>query len=171
MENQHTVDKEFETRPKSKSQIKREFHEFQALGKQLVALSHKQLEKLPLSDRLRDAIELAKSLKHGALSRQFKYLGNLISDEDAISIRLMLNKFQQPHKEKTKVFHEVEQWRDRLLQGDLKLLEELANRFKNLERQHINQLIRNAKKEQQLNKTPKSARLLFKHLVELQKNE
>jgi len=162
------MEQDFKEQPKSKSQIKRELHELQALGKQLVALSDKQRINIPVSDKLRDAINAAKSMKHGALSRQLKYIGNLMSNEDEALIRLALDKLQQPHKDEVNDFHELEQWRDQLLQGDQVLLDELVNKFDNFERQYVSQLIRNAKKEQGLNKPPKSARLLFKYLTEMQ---
>jgi len=154
--------------PKSKSQIKREMHELQALGKQLVELPPKQLVGIPISDKLRDAIVVARSLKHGAIRRQLQYIGSLLQKEDEASIRTMLHKLQQPHKGKVKAFHQLEQWRDQLLQGDQILLDELVNKFTNFDRQHIRQLIRNAKKEQDMSKPPKSARLLFKYLTEIQ---
>lgn len=162
------MDQDIEEQPKSKSQIKRELHELQALGKLLVELPDKQLINIPISDKLRDAIVAAKSMKHGALSRQLKYIGSLMPKEDEASIRLALDKLQQSHKDEVNAFHELEQWRDQLLQGDQILLDELANRFVNFERQHVRQLIRNAKKEQELGKPPKSARLLFKYLTEMQ---
>lgn len=161
------MNQDFEVLPKSKSQIKRELHELQALGKRLVELSDKQLVHIPVSEKLRDAIVAAKPMKHGALSRQIKFIGNLMPNEDVNSIRLALDKLQQPHKDEVSAFHELEQWRDRLLQGDQDLIDELANRYENFERQHVSQLIRNAKKEQGMSKPPKSARLLFKYLTEL----
>jgi len=162
------VDDLEEELPKSKSQIKREMHELQALGKQLVELPPKQLVEIPLSEKIRDAIVAAKTLKHGAIRRQLKYIGSLMPKEDEASIRTMLHKLQQPHKDEVKAFRELEQWRDQLLQDDQDLLNELANKFVNFDRQHIRQLIRNAKKEQELNKPPKSARLLFKYLTKVQ---
>ena len=156
--------------PKSKSQIKREMHELQALGKQLVELSPRQLVDIPLSEKARDAIIAARSLKHGAIGRQLQYIGSLMPKEDAALIRTVLHKLQQPHKDEVKAFHELEQWRDQLLLGDQDLLNELANKFVNFDRQHTSQLIRNAKKEQVKNKPPKSARLLFKYLTEMQNN-
>lgn len=159
----------FEELPKSKSQIKREMHELQALGKQLFELPDKQLVLIPISEKLRDAIAVAKTMKHGALKRQVKYLGGLMPDEDETAIRLALDKLQQPHKKEVEAFHELEQWRDRLLQGDKILLDELVDKYENFERQYINQLIRNAKKEQSLNKPPKSARQLFKYLTEIRR--
>ena len=156
--------------PKSKSQFKREMHELQALGKQLVELSPRQLIDIPISDKLRDTIVAARSLKHGAIRRQLKYIGSLMPKEDEASIRTMLHKLQQPHKDEAKAFHQLEQWRDQLLLGDQDLINERANKFVNFDRQHIRQLIRNAKKEQEMNKPPKSARLLFKYLTEMQSN-
>jgi ribosome-associated protein len=153
--------------PKSKSQIKREMHELQALGKQLVELPTKQLFDIPLSEKIRDAIVAAKTLKHGAIRRQLQYIGRLMQKEDEESIRTMLHKLQQPHKDEVRAFHQLEQWREQLLLSDQDLLNELAIKFENFDRQHVRQLIRNAKKEQELNKPPKSARLLFKYLTEM----
>ena len=162
------IDELKEELPKSKSQIKREMHELQVLGKQLVELPAKQLVDIPLSEKIRDAIVVARSLKQGAIRRQLQYIGSLMPKEDEASIRAVLHSLQQPHKNEVKAFHQFEQWRDQLLRSDQDLLNELANKFINFDRQHIRQLIRNAKKEQELNKPPKSARLLFKYLTEIQ---
>ena len=156
---------------KSKSQIKREFIAFQALGKELVELSKKQLVKLPLSDSLREAVIEARPLKLSARNRQIKYIGSLMPEENVDEIRSTLEDLGRPYKQDTAVFHQLEQWRNRLLQGDQKLLQELVDKYEGFERQYINQLIRNAKKEQESNKPPKSARLLFKYLSDCQTNE
>ncbi len=159
-------DVDYET--KSKSQIKRELHALQALGKELVELPVKQLTDLPISELLREAVLSAKTMKHGAIRRQLQYIGSLMPKEDEAAIRNALHKLQQPHKEGVQAFHKTEQWRDKLLQGDQVLLEELANSYTNFDRQHVRQLIRNAKKEQDQNKPPKSTRLLFQYLTEMQ---
>lgn len=168
MEDRNGEAQESDNQRKSKSQIKREMHDLQALGKQLVELSPRQLVDIPLSEKVRDAIIAAKSLKHGAIRRQLQYIGSLMPKEDEASIRKMLHKLQQPHKDEVKAFHQLEQWRDELLHGDQDLLNELAIKFINFDRQHVRQLIRNSKKEREQNKPPKSARLLFKYLTELQ---
>jgi ribosome-associated protein len=162
------IEEDFEDLPKSKSQIKRDLLELQALGKKLVALPEKQLRKVPLSERLRDAIVAARTFKHGAVSRQLKYIGGLMQDENEALIRVALENLEKPHKEEVNAFHKIEEWRDQLLQGNTTLLDELAGTFARFERQYVSQLIRNAKKEQTLNKPPKSARLLFKYLSEIQ---
>lgn len=164
------MEQDLEDLPKSKSQVKRDLHELKMLGEKLISLPDKQFINIPVSDKLRDAIVAARSMKHGALSRQLKFIGSLMKDEDGSLIRSAMEKSQQPHKDEVNEFHELEQWRDNLLQGDQVLINELADKFVNFERQYVNQLIRNSKKEQSLSKPPKSARLLFKYLSELQDN-
>jgi len=167
MESQESGGQDIEEQEKSKSKIKREMHELQALGKQLVGLPLKQLVNIPMSDKLRHAVIAAKTLKRGAIRRQLQYIGKLMVNEDEASILTALNELQQPHKEEVDALHEVERWRYQLLGGDYDLLDELTKRFINFDHKHIRQLIRNTKKEQELNKPQKSARLLFKYLIKM----
>ncbi|MBL1143180.1 MAG: DUF615 domain-containing protein [Proteobacteria bacterium] len=165
---EHDYEEEF---GKSKSQIKRELNELHMLGKHLVRLPDKQLCQIPVSEKLKEAIVAAKKMKLTALKRQLKFIGGLMQEEDEELIRSTLEELKKPHKQEVNQFHEVEQWRDHLLQGDQDLINDLSEKFKNFERQRVSQLIRNAKKEQTNNKPPKSARLLFKYLTELQSSE
>jgi len=159
---------DYEEPGKSKSQVKREMLELQALGKKLVELPEKHLLQIPIADKLKEAIVAARSMKLAALKRQLKFIGGLMQDEDEALIRSKLDELKKPHKVEVEKFHEVEQWRDYLLQGDQELMNDLAGKFENFERQYVSQLIRNAKKEQANSKPPKSSRLLFKYLSELQ---
>lgn len=69
--------------PPSKSARKREAHALQKLGERLVALRAADLDRLPLPENLRDAIDEARRLKgHGALARQRQYIGKLMRDID-----------------------------------------------------------------------------------------
>lgn len=159
---------DYEEFGKSKSQIKRELRELHDLGKQLVELPDAHFLQVPVSDKLREAVIAARKMKLAALKRQLKFIAGLMQTEDEAAIRSALEKLRKPHKQEVEKFHEIEKWRDLLLEGNQDLVNELANKFENFERQHVNQLIRNAKKEQASNKSPKSARLLFKYLSELQ---
>ena len=91
------MEQDLEEEYKSKSQIKRELHVLQDLGKELFDLSEKQLNTIPISDNLREAIHSAHSMKskHGALKRQLKFIGGLMVDEDEGAIRKALENFQQ----------------------------------------------------------------------------
>ena len=162
---------DYEEFGKSKSQVKRELRELHDLGKQLVELPSAHFLQVPVSDKLREAVIAAKKMKLAASKRQLKFVSGLMQEEDEVAIRTAMEKLRKPHKQEVEQFHEIEQWRDALLEGNQDLANELANKFENFERQHVNQLIRNAKKEQANNKPPKSARLLFKYLSELQSEQ
>jgi ribosome-associated protein len=156
-----------ERQEKSKSQIKRELLALQKLGRELVDLPPKGLLKIPLSDPIRGAIVHAKQLKMGALARELKHIGKLMRDEDVDAIQTALDVLRHPHREAVKVVHVAEGWRDALLAGNDGLLDELCIRFPDIDRQHLWQLVRNAKKEQVLNKPPRAGRELFRYLKEL----
>ena len=149
---------------KSKSAIKREFLALQDLARDLVKLPVKHLDEIPLNDTLREGVDLARGLKQGALARQIKYLGGLLAHEEIEPINIAFAKLRLAHKKQTDSFHELEEWRDRLIAGDKELLHELMQEHAQLDRQHMNQLIRNAVKEKQASKPPKSSRALFRYL-------
>jgi ribosome-associated protein len=155
----------------SKSQLKRDSEMLHKLVQQLVALPAASLSRLSLSEKLQEGIAQAKKLKRIALKRQLKYLTGLMREVDSDAIVLQLERLIQPHRQQVQQFHEVEQWRDALLAGDEALLEELVSRFETADRQHLRQLVRNAQKERDQNKPPKSARLLFSYLSDLQSNQ
>ncbi len=164
------LDSELE-QEKSKSAVKRELEAIRQLGRTLVALPAAMLDRVTLDERLREAIIDARGFKRGALRRQIQRIGVLLREEDEGAIRHRLERLSQPHWEEVQALHEVEQWRDRLLDGDDLLLTELLERFTTADRQHFRQLLRSAKKEQLQNSPPKSARLLFRYLTELREAE
>ena len=152
---------------KSRSQIKREHHALKELGKQIVALSKGQLRAIPLSAKTRDAVVAAKTMTRTALQRQYRYLASLMVDEDASAIRAALSGQLQPHADEVAVLHDAERWRDRLLSADESQLAAFVERFPECDRTHLRQLVRNAKKERDLEKPPRSARQLFRYLKQL----
>jgi ribosome-associated protein len=58
-------------------------------------------------------------------------------------------------------------WRDRLIEGNDVLAEELLEQFPEADLQRIRQLVRNAHKEHKDNKPSRAARALFHYLQEL----
>lgn len=151
----------------SKSQVKREMHALRDLGRELVDLPPVSLKKFNFSEKLIDSITLAQSLKREALRRQLQHIGKLLREEEDAAIRQLLSQISQPQRDEIIAFHEIEQWRDRLLNGDDEAITEAVSNFQDADRQHLRQLVRNARKEQQQEKPPKSARLLFQYLKEL----
>jgi ribosome-associated protein len=79
-----------EPRP-SKTQLKRQMHELQDLGRELAGLSPVQLGRIDLPERLREQIELARRITaREGLRRQLQYIGRLMRSADAEAIRARL---------------------------------------------------------------------------------
>jgi len=159
---------EYSIRP-NKTQIKREIKVFNQLGKELISMPESALKKVPLSDSMRVAIDDGKRFSRGALQRQLRRIASLMKHEDIDAIRFEIARQKQPNKQQTAEFHQIEQWRDRLIAGDDGLLTELIDQFPVIDRQQIRQLVRNAGNEQKRNKPPKSARALFRYLSEIKR--
>lgn len=154
---------EYSIRP-NKTQIKREIRVLNQLGKELAGLPDSSLKKIPMSDTMRDSIADLKRFSRGALQRQLRRVANLMQNENVELIQQELARLKQPSKQQTAEFHQLEQWRDRLIAGDDKLLTKLIDQYPVIDRQHIRQLVRNAQTELKRDKPPKSARSLFKYL-------
>ena len=61
-------------------------------------------------------------------------------------------------------FRKIEKWRDRLLEHDSTVLDEIAAAHAGIDRQHIHNLVRQAGSEAEHNKPPAAARKLFSYL-------
>jgi len=152
---------------KSKSQIKRELLALQDLGRELTELPDKYLVKLPLPDPLLIEIREARNMSRGTRQRQLRYIGGLLAQADVEAIRGALHDVLHPTREEVNYFHTIEKLRDELLAGGEHEIDTVIERNPNTDRQQLRRLIRNAKKERDENRPPKSARLLFKYLRDL----
>ena len=160
-------DKEYAERP-NKTQLKEVTKHYHNIGKQLVEMPSSKFDKIPMSDSLRGAVLEAKRFQKGALKRQLKFITGLMHKEDVTAIEVEIRRQNLPDKQAIERFHQLEQWRDSLIAGDKSLINDLIQQFTQIDRQYLNQLIRNATKETKLNKPPKSSRALFQYLKELQ---
>lgn len=74
--------------PPSRSQKKRDSTALQALGEELIRVPLARLHTLPLTDDLREALELMTSIRgHEGRRRQRQYIGRLMRECDAQAIR------------------------------------------------------------------------------------
>jgi ribosome-associated protein len=157
---------------KSKSQIKREMQALQKVGERLVELSSDQVRKIDIPEELREAVLFAQTMKkREARRRQIQYIGSLMRHVDTEPILTILETISNDRTSKVQTFHQIETWRDRLIEGNNDLVEELLHRFSHADRRHLSQLIRNARKEKAENRTSKFSRALFRYLKELSENE
>jgi ribosome-associated protein len=170
-EKEQEIEETEETDKKSKTRLKKEMIELQKLGEKLSQLSDSQIDQMPMPEKLKEALSFLKTITtHGARKRQLQYIGVLMREADPEPIQQTLANLQAGRRIDVASFLETETLRDALLGDDKKALSEILNRFPSMDRQHLNQLIRNAKKESCQNKPPRSARALFKYLKEFVEN-
>ncbi len=154
--------------PLSRTQQKKADHARQKLGERLVGLSAEQLERIEMSNELREAVVLArKTTRHGARRRQVKYIGSLLRRADITPIEKVLDGIAQGDYEKALAFKKLESWRDQLQAGNMELVNEILSACPQAQRQQLTQLARNAKKASEGNKGAKASKALFRYLKEM----
>ena len=152
----------------SKSQIKREVNDITALGVELTELSDSQIKGIEMSDSLFNAImEYKRIRKHSALKRQRLYIGKLIRKDDWESIQEHLRKLKEPLEQHNARFKEMENWRDRMIAEGDKAVNDFIGEYHQADRQKLRQVVKNASKEKEQEKTPAHARKLFKYIREI----
>lgn len=160
-------------RPPSKTQRKNAMHELQALGEALVALPSdalkKTLAKLDLPETLVDAIRAGHKMTklNEAKRRQVQYVGKLMRDIDPAPIREALDVLKGASASENAKMHRLERLRTQLLE-DEKVLTEIGNDYPGADLGQLRQLRRNALKEAELNKPPKSFRQIYQILRDLE---
>ena len=168
-----TMDEEkttFSIRP-NKTQIKRECDHLLEVGDAILKLKPEEMETLALPSDLEAAIREALKIKsRSGLKRQRHYIGKLLRNIDSEIIELQLRKIQHRHDTNTAQFKRLERWRDDLIENDKNALNEIISQFPGVDRQHLNQLTRNAQQEHKQNKPPAASRKLFKYLRELEES-
>lgn len=151
----------------SKSELKRDAEELKQVGTELAEMGANALDRIPLDNDLRSAIELAGKLKKEARRRQLQLVGKMLRSRDTDPIRQAMDKLKNRHNQQVVLFHKLETLRDQLLeQGDDALAQVLVL-YPNADRQQLRSMIRNAQKEKKLAKAPKASRQIFQYLREL----
>ena len=106
----------------SKTDLKRESAELQALGEALLGLRAGLFDALDLGDKLKDAIADAKRITNfEGKRRQMQFIGKLMRGLDAAtldSVRAALDEQNRGPAQETAALHDAERWRDRLIADD-----------------------------------------------------
>ncbi|AWW50194.1 ribosome biogenesis factor YjgA [Polynucleobacter paneuropaeus] len=154
----------------SKSELKRQMTERQKLAEVLAALSSDALQSIPMDETIKDAIaETPKIKSFEGIRRHKQYLGKLmrfLDEAELEAIQKRLDAIQGVSKAETAKLHMLENYRDRLLADD-NALTKLIEQFPDMDIQNMRTLIRNARKERESNKPPKSYREIFQALKDL----
>lgn len=156
----------------SKSQRKRDMLALQKIGESLIKLTEEQLATIDLPDNLLTAIQHIKSLtSNEAKRRQLQYIGKIMRQIDPELITQALKRIEVIHEKKTIKFHDVEEWRTRLLiYGDDALNSFLVD-YPEVDRQQLRQLIRNALQDKKNNKNTGAEKKLFQYLRSIIENK
>ncbi len=149
----------------SKTQLKKQMLELQAIGEALIGLPEARLAEAPLPDRLRDAVESARAMKkHGALKRQKQYIGRLMREIDAVPIAAFLAAEHGASRQAAALFRHTERWRDRLLAEGEAALADLVREHPGLDSDTVSSLVNDAQAEASRGRPPRAARELFRYL-------
>ena len=154
----------------NKTQIKKDLAVLFALSEELSELSATQLKNLELPDPIHKAVAEASGMPHkGARKRLLKFITGQLNKIDVEPVLEKLARMKTQSAHAVREHHMAERWRDRLIAEGNEALTELLNEHPHADRQQLRQLLRNAQKEAEAAKPPKSSRLLYRYLKNLLK--
>jgi len=155
----------------SRTQIKKAAQAVVDMGVELSEMTLNEIKKLSLPAKVEEAVLMLKNMDKGpAIKRQRLYLGKLLrqNEDYIIEIKEKLAEKELKAKQQNAHSHQLERWRDRMIEEGDEALNEFVALYSHADRQQLRQWIRNAKKERDTNQPPKAARLIFKYLKALE---
>ncbi len=148
----------------SKSQLKRDMLALQVLGVTLIDLPKDALKRMPMPEKLDDAVRAARKITdHEGKRRQVQYVGRVmrsLTDEETAAIRTALDSYRGVNRAETAKLHWIERTREKLLADDAALTD-FIRQHPGIDPQEGRTLIRNARKEREQAKPPRYFRELF----------
>jgi ribosome-associated protein len=156
----------------NKTQIKKDMAVLFALSEEMSELSTAQLSFLELPENIHKAVVEVSGMPHkGARKRLLKFITGQLHKIDVEPMQEKLARIKNKSAHAVREHHIVERWRDKLIAEGNDALTELLNEQPHADRQQLRQLLRNAQKEAEAAKPPKSSRLLYRYLKTLLKVE
>ncbi|RYG06295.1 MAG: DUF615 domain-containing protein [Burkholderiales bacterium] len=147
-----------EVGPPSKTQLKAEADEKQALGEALLTLRADLMAKLDLPEKLLDAITEARKITNfEGRRRQMQFIGKLMRPLDTEPIRAAIDEQKNGSAQLTLALHLAEQWRDKLIASD-DALGEWLTAYPDTDSQQLRALIRQARKDAKAEKPGEAPR-------------
>lgn len=151
----------------SRSQLRREALDVLALAKALVELDDYRLERVPLSDDLRElVIESRRITANIARKRQMQFLAKHLrrAEDELPAIFSAIDQDRGERRSAAAGQHRAEAWRDRLIAEGDDALNAFLEAHPGADRQRLRHLARRAHDERVANKPPAAARELFREL-------
>ena len=138
------------TDEQSRTDLKRESAELQKLGEELLTLRADLLERLELSEKLKDAVLEAKRItSFEGKRRQMQFIGKLMRLVDPAvleTVRAALTEQTSGSAQENLILHLAENWRERLLGAEDAFGDWLAQ-HPDIDSQQLRALIRQARKD------------------------
>jgi len=132
----------------SRSARKRDSHDLQILGQQLLDLPASWLKELEMPERLRDALDDYRTTRtFEGKRRQVQYIGKVIRGVDVEPLREAVASFQLGHARDALSLHEAEGWRTRLLNDEKQAMNEWLLAYPNTDIQALRALLRQIRKD------------------------
>ncbi|WP_332776433.1 ribosome biogenesis factor YjgA [Polaromonas sp.] len=133
--------------PPSKTQLKAQADEMQALGEALLTLRADLMARLDLPEKLLDALAEAKKITNfEGRRRQMQFIGKLMRPLDPAPIREAIDEQLNGSAQLTLALHQAEQWRDKLIADD-DALGHWLTAHPDTDAQQLRALIRQARKD------------------------
>jgi ribosome-associated protein len=150
----------------SKSQLKRESHAIQDLGKRLAALPTEQLARIPLDPPVLEALALARRIqnKRSALKRHYQFIGKLLRARDTDAIHAALAEIDNESQRAIQKHHRAERWRDRIIDEGNGAIDAFVAEARHADRQKLRQLWRNYQQAKTDDKRHQHSRLIYREI-------
>lgn len=136
----------------SKTQRKKEMHDLQSLGENLVLLPESRLAHIDMPESLRDAVEQFKNTRSfEGKRRQMQYIGKLMRKVDAEALALAIDRDEIAHRQPELAAPKPQrEWAQKLLaeDGGAEALQDLIAEQPSADVQQLRSLIRQTKKLQ-----------------------
>lgn len=128
----------------SKTRRKKQMLALQEMGSELMSLNARQLATIPLDLPLAKALEEYKRLPNSneARRRQLQFIGKLMRRSDHEAIAAALARLREPDRAEIRRGQLIEQWSQRLLEGDEQTISDFLATHPEAERQTLRQLQR-----------------------------
>ncbi len=155
----------------SRTQRKREALNLQNLGQRLVELDTGDLATVPLTPELAEAIALWKRIRsHEARRRQLQFIGKLMRRIELAPIEEALSRIDGTSAQARYAFHQLEHWRDRLIE-EPDALTDYLNEHPQADRQALRHQIARVTKAADEARRKTEARALFRLLRDFEEAE
>ena len=149
----------------NKTKLKREIAALQKLIDQMTGMTDKELRRIKIDEDVIEEVAKVRVIKpSGARNRQLKYCAKQLTGIDLSVAETYLNDRHSQQLEINQKFHNLERWRDKLIENGDAVMGEALTEWPDIDRQHLRQLVRDAQREAEKGKPVGAKKKLFKLL-------